>query len=178
METPVIYGLLSHSHSWKNPKSEPLNVISQNLSKYDLEYVKKPKHCLDVLCVSDLGTWQINKKPLSRDLWEQNIHEFEGVVFKPETFYMLSAKKTISDNSPQKEQFTPLGILFSALYRKLNKFDSRIEEFSKYITGITGHFGYISIRKWSRDDFNDDIWKDLHDNLDDYFTRSWKNTII
>lgn len=57
LHTPILYGLLAHSHSWKGNKSTPVNNITQKLYISDLQYVSHPREVLDVLCVADLGTW-------------------------------------------------------------------------------------------------------------------------
>lgn len=53
----IVYGVLAHSHSWKNPMSQPADNISKALLEEDLKIVQSPKHSLDVLCVADLGLW-------------------------------------------------------------------------------------------------------------------------
>ena len=61
LHTPVVYGLLAHSHSWKRPKSTPEDNIERKLRKTDKAHVSHPRLGLDLLCVSDLTTWTLFK---------------------------------------------------------------------------------------------------------------------
>ena len=55
LHTPILYGLLAHSHSWKGDHSTPGNNISPKLRQSDFAYASHPRQSLDVLCVADLG---------------------------------------------------------------------------------------------------------------------------
>jgi hypothetical protein len=57
LTSPIVYGVLCHSHSWKGPTSVPYENITAALLAADGEAVKHPRQMLDVVCVADLGTW-------------------------------------------------------------------------------------------------------------------------
>ena len=57
LHAPIVYGLLAHSHSWKNPNSTPEANIEQKLLEFDELYVSHPRQTLDLFCVADFGTW-------------------------------------------------------------------------------------------------------------------------
>jgi hypothetical protein len=56
LRSSIFYGVLAHSHSWKQPKSKPIdNVLSAFHSA--VAGVKDPRYLLDVICVADLACW-------------------------------------------------------------------------------------------------------------------------
>ena len=55
--SPIIYGLLSHSHSWKGPNSQPATNVEQKWIKSDHAHSQHPRESLDLICVSDVGMW-------------------------------------------------------------------------------------------------------------------------
>ena len=55
--SPIIYGLLAHSHSWKNEGSRPTKNIEAKWIESDHIHSQHPRNSLDLICVSDLGLW-------------------------------------------------------------------------------------------------------------------------
>ena len=81
LHSPVIYGLLAHSHSWKGENSNPEINISSKLWESDKAYVQYPRLGLDLICVSDLCTWKsrkstyMNPETLSTELSEDALRD-------------------------------------------------------------------------------------------------------
>ena len=70
LHAPIVYGLLAHSHSWKQRNSTPEENILQKLMWSDKFLVPHPRLGLDFLCVADLGAWVLAKFTFfSRDSW-------------------------------------------------------------------------------------------------------------
>ena len=61
LHSGLIYGLLAHSHSWKGKNSTPVENINKALMEADLEHVRHPRECLDLIAVSDLSSWHASK---------------------------------------------------------------------------------------------------------------------
>lgn len=61
LHAPIAYGLLAHSHDWKNENSTPIDNIQKQLSISTLSQVSHPRLGLDFLCVADLGAWVLAK---------------------------------------------------------------------------------------------------------------------
>jgi hypothetical protein len=61
--SPMIYGLLAHSHVWKHPNSTPIENTSKHLSEADRDCTEHPREMLDVVCIPDLATWRVSKMP-------------------------------------------------------------------------------------------------------------------
>lgn len=54
---PYIFGVLAASHPWKSANSNPQANMNRLLVQYDYENSQTPAESVDVVCVSDLGTW-------------------------------------------------------------------------------------------------------------------------
>jgi hypothetical protein len=118
LHSPIVYGLLSHSHVWKGDASTPEANIASRLKEADQKYVNHPRFQLDLLCVADLATWS-----------SSTITSFQ----KPKhTFLSISAPTPGSDVTPatcymgrtredalKSGQLTPIGILVTFLSQKL-----------------------------------------------------------
>lgn len=61
LKRKIFYGLLAHSHVWKGEKSQPKINIRSAINEYDFEIIKHPIEMPDLICVSDLGTWNSMK---------------------------------------------------------------------------------------------------------------------
>ena len=57
LHSPLVYGLLAHSHAWKDKNSTPEQNIEQTLYNEDTQHVTHPRLQLDLLCVADLAAW-------------------------------------------------------------------------------------------------------------------------
>lgn len=58
--SPIIYGLLAHSHSWKRARAEARENVSRAIMAAQ-ESIDHPRNVLDVVCVADLGCWTVDK---------------------------------------------------------------------------------------------------------------------
>jgi hypothetical protein len=56
LRSPLVYGVLAHSHSWKGINSKPLENINNALRRA-LAQIDHPRLELDMMCVADLATW-------------------------------------------------------------------------------------------------------------------------
>ena len=70
--SPIMFGVLAHSHPWKGPASTPLENVDAHLkSGHDAALISQ---LLDLVCVADVGTWSLSKHLLpttgrSQPLW-------------------------------------------------------------------------------------------------------------
>jgi len=105
--SPLIYGLLAHSHSWKRPGSAPVKNVDSTLRKADSDIAKQPREMLDLLCVADLGTWRVLKWspgsvfPVADDLTQSVTTSFVGPL------------------TAEARQNTPIGVLLAELLRRM-----------------------------------------------------------
>ncbi len=142
LHAPIIYGMLAHSHDLKKTKKENGDAVTLGLNKFDSEIVEHPREMLDILCVSDLGTWSCTR--WYRSPFDENISS---------TFYY----KYI----PKDEANMPLTTVGAFITQLMQKIAWEYEP----LRGIALHFGLSQIsgsgsglhhRTW-----NHTIFKDL-----------------
>ena len=136
LHTPIVYGLLAHSHSWKGPKSTPENNIERKLRGSDKLHVSHPRLGLDLLCVSDLTTWTLFKVAqgirvayaLSSDV---RMELMEAKARKLNVALTSHIKHCPFPNE-QVEHFTPIGSLISNLSKLLAWEDPALRGLADY----------------------------------------------
>ncbi|MFD0950393.1 DUF6602 domain-containing protein [Paraperlucidibaca wandonensis] len=55
LTSPLLYGILSHAHSWNAASSTPYENIRSALDAADATYVEHPREMIDFICVANLG---------------------------------------------------------------------------------------------------------------------------
>jgi hypothetical protein len=155
--SPIIYGLLSHSHSWKNPKSKPIENIERALSRADAEFVDHPIQCLDVLTVADLATWSSGKmtflSPNTTTFTEAlaNIYGNEGSASSAYVCAAIGADR-------QEKYFSPIGALLTDLFSKLAWTYKDMRGLEHYFRQVNAQGrGIGKGRLWPIDIYSDDI---------------------
>jgi hypothetical protein len=157
LHSPLVYGLLAHSHSWKGESSTPEENIKQKLIESDAEFVSHPRQQLDILCVSDLAAWTSSKMTF---IGPSQIPEWS--IMAPIYGTSGSATSAYIGHSysylHQVEQFTPIGVLISYLSQKMAWEDSSFRDLADYyrITNIAGS-GAGQMRKWPVLIYSDEI---------------------
>lgn len=157
LHSPIVYGLLAHSHSWKKENSTPLENIQVNLYDSDAATVQHPRQKLDILCVADLATWTSSAMtfigPHQIPDWESMIQNY-GVNGSATSAYIGHAYS----HEQQVEQFTPIGVLISYLSQKLAWEDPAFRDLADYyrLTNIAGS-GRGHMRKWPASIYSDEI---------------------
>lgn len=136
LNSGLVYGLLTHSHSWKNPNSQPKINIEENLFKYDFELVKHPLEMLDVICVADLDFWCAWKFPMFStefvmDNPETRVGHFAPAIYQTQTAYMGHIEV-----ESVKSNFIPVGALISYLFRKFAREDVNIRKLAEYFISV------------------------------------------
>lgn len=146
--SPLIYGLLAHSHTWTAPTSDPVTNVARALLEADNKLVLHPREMLDVFCVADLATWRVMKVGPS----------FPPPTLLPEQFSMLGANVHTAYVGPtgHPDQWgPPLGSLFTNLLRRIAWEDSNLRAMADYwrwTSGVSGSWGSADGRNWNPDD--------------------------
>lgn len=166
--SPIIYGLVCHSHSWKSKNSKPIEIIEKHLKENDEKITEHPRECLDFICVTDLAVWSSFKQAKSLDFYEENGKPFYRWVDGVQSGYGRSDKDMFSDGSGTKENFTPIGTFLAYLFRKLALRDSRLHGFSKYFTQAIGSGATLEYRNWPSNTLSDEAKTDLKVNAHKY----------
>lgn len=157
--SPLAYGLLAHSHSWKGSDVSSIVIISDHLNDADNEIVKHPREMLDFLCVSDLVTWIVTKDAVTEaDDFEDWTEEDYGPLGSPSTTYFCNSKLS----SRQTPEFTPIGIFIAERLVRLAWKDETLRNLASYFAeadfslSAEGKF-----RMWSKDIFSSEVRRKL-----------------
>jgi len=172
--SPIIYGLICHSHSWKSKHSNPIDVIERNLKKYDIQISEHPRECLDFICVSDLAVWTNFKSPKKLECYHKNGKDYARWIDVVQTAFWRSSKDLYKGNPDTKASFTPIGTFLSNLFGKLALRDKRLMEFSRYFSTVIGSSSCYENRDWPDSTLSQTAKNDLKINADVY----WKNGYI
>lgn len=143
LHSPIIYGLLAHSYSWKSESSTPIENITEALKQADEAFVKHPREMLDFICVSDLATWSSSRSawhgPQYWDFWDDLMTELYGAKGSPTSSHPCYSSSTQA-RTKVGDSFTPVGTMLSLLLRKLAKEDDSFSRLSTYFSAakVTG----------------------------------------
>jgi hypothetical protein len=159
LQTRLLFGLLSHSNSWKGKKSDAVGTIQAKLDSEDLIRIKHPRHMPDIICVADVACWCATKMSYLRP----QIADYNGQLFS--TVY-ISGRGPISHYSCHSAAFenvpngsTPIGSMITMLILKLAYRNLHLRPLSRYYmgTGIraisVGNVG----RNWSPEVISEDL---------------------
>lgn len=157
LHSPLVYGLLAHSHSWKGERSTPEENIKQKLIESDVEFVGHPLQQLDILCVADLAAWTSS---MTTFIGPRQIPDWSSMA----PIYGDSGSATSAyighsySHEQQVAQFTPIGVLISYLSQKMAWEDPSFRDLADYyrMTNIAGS-GAGHMRKWPSSIYSDEI---------------------
>jgi hypothetical protein len=173
--SPIIYGLVCHSHSWKSDDSLTTKIITEKLVQSDQEYCTNPRQCLDFVCVSDLAVWSSLKQPLSLKLYEQYGTQVlkwdEGI----QSAYALSDKYKFGDGTESRNNFTPIGTFLSKLLKRFALSDERLKHFSDYFASVLPKGAALKWRNWPNIHLSEEAKKDLILNESKYLKEGFLN---
>jgi hypothetical protein len=155
LTSPIIYGLLAHSHNWhsKKPENHATFHVVTELQSWRLTDVNHPCEMLDMLCISDLGTYTIYKQPFRPD-----IEKTTGALGPVGVGYMQWVPPQYNMGKIGPFEFEPIGTMICALLHKLGWEDKAIRGLSMYfdLSGIKGMGGGTS-RGWPLSVYSDEV---------------------
>ncbi len=158
LTSPLIYGVLAHSHSWKRDKSRPIENVSNALYEAATNG-DHPTWEPDLICVSDLAFWARHYTSCYDSNWqpESNRDIFKrifGADVGPLTGYICSS----SDTDGQKAEYRPIGSLIATLTRLLAWDDPSLRTIADYyrFAGLWGN-GAGNTRPWPISSYSDEV---------------------
>jgi hypothetical protein len=161
LHSPIIYGLLGHSHSFGEDSAAAAELLEQKLLRSDESIVEHPRQMLELVCVSDLGTWLACRILMSSSPHEPGVDSEPGQIL---TSYFGYTR----EQSPGDVKFSPVGALLTGLYRKIAREDTALERLSEYVvdSGIRGSARAPKGRQWSLDIFSESLRPRIKDSLE------------
>ena len=140
LTSPIIFGLLAHSHSWRNYRDQVIDIIDDHLFNSDYKHIKHPREMLDLVCVSDLAIWAGYKMTLLNPQDEGSPEYREMLPSEP---YPGTLYDHIWGN--------PIGVFISELLDKLSWKDIQLQAIARYFGGVFASTAVGKIRVWSRE---------------------------
>lgn len=159
LHSPLIYGLLAHSHAWKAAGSTPEQNIQQKLREVDALHASHPRLQLDLLCVADLAAWVLAKIAF---IGPARVHDWSSMEsrFGPHGSSLSGyfGHAGMYPHQTQDEQFTAIGAFISYLSQKLAWEDPSLRSLADYyrVTNIGGS-GQGDMRSWDISIFSEQI---------------------
>jgi len=157
LNSGILYGLLAHSHEWKNINSNPLQNITNKIILEDNKNIQHPIQMPDFICVADLAIWRSFKDtfigPNNFEYFEYNLERY-GPSGKALTGYMCHSFETEN----QLKDFTPIGSMIATLLYKLAWEYPNLRSLSKYFNAvhIEGN-GEGKSRTWDSNIYSDEV---------------------
>ncbi|HEC35565.1 MAG TPA: hypothetical protein ENI39_03405 [Anaerolineae bacterium] len=134
LNSPVVYGLLAHSHCWKGERSTPIENIENHIQTEDRRTIRHPREMVDFICVADLATWVSMK----------------SVYPEPQTWYSLFGIQSQDSPPNSSPRHTPVGAMITYLLLKLAWENPAVRDLAYYfhLAKIAGP-GFGISREWN-----------------------------
>ena len=152
LHSPIIYGLLAHSHSWNRENSTPEQNITDRLRESENAHIQHPRLGLDLICVADLCTWKLSKFTyIDPGLFDPGLSEYalrESKRMWPEPAASTMYRRSPYRNIPH-EYGTAMGAFISFLINRMAWENPDMRGIAKYfeqtgISGMTGEVGPVN----------------------------------
>lgn len=130
LRSPLLYGVLSHSHSWKRAKSDPIANVEKALSDASTR-VEHPRNLLDMICVADLAFWH----RFNIACYEADLSPYEPLLrerFGGNQGMMTGHTCSSFSSHNQSSEFRPVGALLASLVNGLAWEDSAVRDLADY----------------------------------------------
>lgn len=164
MNSPIVYGILAHSHTWKAENATPIENINQAIEQYDNEYITKPTECLDFVCVSDLATWSAMKFPafLTLDVKVSRLKPITSA--RPTTSYGVTHSGMFQQGSSANLSTTPIGAFLGLLLNRMAIYDAPLRDFAQHFraSGIWNGTSTVCSRVWDLSIFSKEALHEYH----------------
>ena len=140
LKSPLIYGLLCHSHTWKGSNSTPFDNLNQ-LVETAMRDVEQPRYLPDMICVADLATYcatsqarspvptfsQIEASGVRNPFLELMAAEY------PEGF-SVTAGMFAGSKALNGEGFNPIAAFVTHLLLRIGREDPTVRDIANYFS--------------------------------------------
>ena len=147
LRSPLMYGLLAHSHSWKGENSNPIENINRSYSAASAAIIH-PRLLIDLVCVADLATWAPMINYYEAKWMPERAEELR--IFFGGDWGITTAMCCASHKSEnQSSTFTPISALIGFVTQRLAQSDTNIRDLADYyrLTNLWGSSAGI-MRYW------------------------------
>ncbi|MFE6397476.1 DUF6602 domain-containing protein [Streptomyces alboflavus] len=148
--TPI-YGVLAHSHDWKEENSDPIRNVENALHK-GIQGLSHPREMLDMVCVADLGTWLPVKMPwVTREARRGDWSEIDKHIQIPAAYALTHMLR--------QTRATPLMAFMTGLMRRLAWEEPRLLPIADYFHEVAPLGGNGSGRLWGEEIYSAGVRK-------------------
>ena len=146
-----VFGVLAHSHDWKNPASTPSENIDTVLETTHLA-ADHPRGLMDLICVADLNCWVMRKTTYLGPAVISDWLTYKDIWRLPDNGGAMTAYTRLSDDM-SGPQPNPIAVLVSALIQRLAWVDRGLRPLADYfrLADVEGA-GRGGMRPWPVDD--------------------------
>ena len=177
MQSPIIYGILSHSHSWKQPASTPADNIEKNWIEADQTYSEHPKHSLDLICVSDLGTWCPTKFtfiPTPKFDADPSLEALKPYFPDPLGTARIAYTGYIPDRDKPRLRYTAIGAFMVKLYNAIAWENPSLRGLAEYFTlSEIGGNGEGKFRHWPITIYSEEVQASIRGGMTSGTIKKW-----
>jgi hypothetical protein len=150
LQSPLLYGLLAHSHDWTGNDPPPAARIEGQLCDADQRRAVHPSECVDLVCVADLATYVQHKNCY----WEPpperpDLQPCIRTGFCPHVPEHAALIRSLQGIQALKNPFLPIGSFLCSLFRLLAWEDPGLRPLAEYFffTGMAAGGG-VRCRSW------------------------------
>jgi hypothetical protein len=141
LHKPMLHGLLAHSHEWTAPASQPAENVSRGL-RTALEGLDHPRSMLDVVCVSNLGTWTAFKTyVMGSTHMDQEHNRFVWQPMFVPFLHALYGEHRQSRNVDGNTPFTNVGALVVYVLTRLGRERPDLRPIADFFHSVPGLAG-------------------------------------
>lgn len=134
LQSPIIYGLLAHSHSWKGKSSSPAENIEIKLIEADLSFITHPIQMPDIICVADLECWSSSKVLVGP---KQSVDWTPLMGSRREKGLVCSVYMGREIERHKSKHHIPIGKMVISLLKKIAWEYPNLRQLSKYFTATS-----------------------------------------
>ncbi|MCY0852505.1 DUF6602 domain-containing protein [Cupriavidus sp. D39] len=147
LHSPIVYGLLCHSHAWNAEKSKPSENVACQLNSAS-QSAQRPRLLLDVLCVADVGTW--SNQIMSWQMPPPTMASGKPVYAAPSQCTVATAfvASTVEQNETCA-QFSPVSVLLWSVFQKIAREDATMRDLAEYYRHVNAANGSGIFRSWN-----------------------------
>lgn len=157
LRSPLIYGILAHSHSWKEVNSQPIANVQGALDRAGIS-IPHPRFEIDFLCVADLATWSTSYMTRYDAAWKPQAEEQLSNVFGASCGPMTSLICHSRQSQSQSDEFQPIGSLLNHLIEAMAWDDPALRDIADYYRlANLGGSGSGNMRPWPLNSYSPDV---------------------
>lgn len=161
LRSPLIYGLLAHSHSWKGDKSDPVANIKRALD-LGASSVTHPRFEMDVLCVADLATWSSTIVSRYEAAWQPTAQAELVKAFGATCGPMTAMSCSSANSESQHSSFRPVGALIDDLTGRIAWADPGVRDIADYFRKANlGGSGSGNMRPWPLSSYSPEVARQI-----------------